>query len=57
MPTPVATLDKMLEELIDLFEPVTSRLRSDYGFEADPSHLTMAGICRVCQATTTGDQS
>ena len=34
----------------DLFLPVTTRLRRDYGFEADPSHLTIAGRCAACRA-------
>jgi Fe2+ or Zn2+ uptake regulation protein len=39
----------------DLFEPVTSRLRRDYGFEADPSHLTISGRCADCQAEVDAD--
>jgi len=34
----------------DLFEPVTDRLRRDYGFAADPSHLTITGRCAACAA-------
>lgn len=33
----------------DLFEPVTRRMLHDYGFAADPSHLTITGRCRDCQ--------
>lgn len=33
-----------------VFEPVRRRLRRDHGFEADPHHLTIVGLCRDCAA-------
>lgn len=31
-----------------LFEDLWSRLRQDYGFHADPRHLTIDGLCEQC---------
>jgi Fur family ferric uptake transcriptional regulator len=35
----------------NLFDAVTIRLRREHGFESDPHHLTIPGICADCQAT------
>ena len=31
-----------------VFGPVRTRLRRDYGFEADPHHVTISGRCEAC---------
>jgi Fur family ferric uptake transcriptional regulator len=31
-----------------VFEPVRRRLERDYGYVADPQHLTITGTCGVC---------
>jgi len=35
----------------DLFAAVTTRLRDEHGFESDPHHLTITGLCADCAAT------
>ena len=35
----------------DLFEAVTTRLRDEHGFQSDPHHLTITGLCADCAAT------
>lgn len=32
----------------EALEPLRRRLRRDHGFEADPLHLTISGLCRRC---------
>ncbi len=32
----------------DLFAAVTARLRDEHGFESDPHHLTITGLCADC---------
>ena len=32
----------------DVIEPLTARLREDYGFATDVGHLTIFGTCRAC---------
>jgi Fur family transcriptional regulator, ferric uptake regulator len=32
----------------DVIEPLTARLRGDYGFAIDVGHLTIFGTCRSC---------
>lgn len=32
----------------EALEPLRRRLRRDHGFEADPHHLTITGLCRRC---------
>jgi len=34
----------------DLFDGVITRLRLDHGFESDPHHLTITGLCADCAA-------
>ena len=36
----------------DLFEAVTTRLRDEHGFESDPHHLTITGLCADCAAAS-----
>jgi Fur family ferric uptake transcriptional regulator len=33
----------------DLFDPVVRHLSDAYGFAADPSHLTINGLCATCR--------
>ncbi len=33
-----------------VLEPVARRLERDYGFRADPQHLTIQGLCADCSA-------
>jgi Fur family ferric uptake transcriptional regulator len=33
-----------------LFRPVATKLLAEHGFVADPSHLTITGICATCAA-------
>jgi len=34
----------------ETFDPVIRRLADEHGFEADPSHLVIRGLCRDCRA-------
>ncbi|MGZ4695433.1 MAG: Fur family transcriptional regulator, partial [Acidimicrobiales bacterium] len=34
----------------DLFAAVITRLRDEHGFESDPHHLTITGLCADCAA-------
>jgi Fur family ferric uptake transcriptional regulator len=36
----------------DLMDGLTRRLRSDIGFELDPSHVALSGMCSTCRETT-----
>ena len=35
---------------IGVLDPVRRRLLRDHGFQADPHHLTIPGVCRECAA-------
>ncbi|NMH75957.1 Fur family transcriptional regulator [Pseudonocardia xinjiangensis] len=40
------------EAATDLMDGLTRRLRSDIGFELDPSHVALSGMCSTCRETT-----
>ncbi|WP_433282643.1 Fur family transcriptional regulator [Pseudonocardia xinjiangensis] len=40
------------EAASDLMDGLTRRLRSDIGFELDPSHVALSGMCSTCRETT-----
>ncbi|WP_219417581.1 Fur family transcriptional regulator [Pseudonocardia nigra] len=33
----------------DLMDDLAARLRAESGFELDPSHVALSGMCRACQ--------
>lgn len=37
---------------VGVLDPVRRRLLRDHGFHADPSHLTIHGLCRECASAT-----
>jgi Fur family ferric uptake transcriptional regulator len=41
---------RVTEEPKDLLDKVAVRLRTECGFELDPSHLALSGTCRDCLA-------
>ena len=46
----------VLELPARFFRPVTTRLLTEHGFVADPSHLTITGTCAACSAELTTER-
>jgi Fur family transcriptional regulator, ferric uptake regulator len=38
----------VVEVPLDVFDPLVTELRADYGFEVHPEHVALVGRCRDC---------